>query len=99
MTTSLEIEPVMNMSNSAEMTTVGGEGLQAILLEQQQCAVSWDQHWIHLDSMLFIPNEKSQNVTEKSQFVTEKSQIVSVQGMVGGTEYGNTKFVWILGGI
>ena len=24
MTTSLEIEPVMNMSNSAEMTTVGG---------------------------------------------------------------------------
>ena len=28
-------------SNSAEMTTVGGgEGLQAILLEQQQCAVS-----------------------------------------------------------
>ena len=53
----------------------------------------------HLDSMPFIPNEKSQNVTEKSQFVTEKSQIVSVQGMVGGTEYGNTKFVWILGGI
>ena len=26
MTTSLEIEPVMNMSNSAEMTTVGGKG-------------------------------------------------------------------------
>ena len=40
-----------------------------------------------------------QNNCKKSQFVTEKSQIVSVQGMVGGTEYGNTKFVWILGGI
>ena len=54
MTTSLEIEPVMNMSNSAEMTTVGGEGLQAILLEQQQCAVSWDQHWIQSESMLLL---------------------------------------------
>ena len=46
----------------------------------------------YLDSMPFIPNEKS-------QFVTEKSQIVSDQGMVGGTEYGSTKCDWILGGI
>ena len=27
MTTSLEIEPVMNMSNSAEITTVGGRAV------------------------------------------------------------------------
>ena len=46
----------------------------------------------HLDSMPFIPNEKS-------QLVTEKSQIVSDQRMVGGTEYGSTKCDWILGGI
>ena len=32
----------------------GGEGLQAILLEQQQCAVSWDQHWIQSESMLLL---------------------------------------------
>ena len=95
MTTSLEIEPVMNMSNSAE--------------EQQQCAVSWDQHWIQSESMLLLYLMTSHILWLFTAILEVtfcdflqlfwKSQIVSVQGMVGGTEYGNTKFVWILGGI
>ena len=91
MTTSLEIEPVMNMSNSAEMTTVGGggEGLQAILLEQQQCAVSWDQHWIQSESMLLLySNDESHFVTFYSYFGSHKlwlfTVILDTGGDIGG---------------
>ena len=69
MTTSLEIEPVMNMSNSAEMTTVGGGraasnsfGAAAMRCELRPTLDTIGKH------ASFISNDESHFVTFYSYF-------------------------------
>ena len=56
MTTSLEIEPVMNMSNSAEMTTVGGGraasnsfGAAAMRCELRPYELAFETKWVNTE--------------------------------------------------
>ena len=55
MTTSLEIEPVMNMSNSAEITTVGGRaasnsfGAAAMRCELRPYELALEAKWVNTE--------------------------------------------------
>ena len=74
MTTSLEIEPVMNMSNSAEMTTVGGGGRAAsnsFGAAAMRCELRPTLDTIGKHAS-FISNDESQIVTFYSYFGSHK---------------------------